>query len=156
MLQGRWLWKPDKICKYVNSDDSCIYDKHAQAQNKGGHVVKNWDRGWFIHLRLNHTLTWFNFDYHWLCVWFGSCENWRLTQSRSSGVLSWIKSWISLMCDVLDIFFLNLVFFLKFRLLNVYFYVRWFFLSDNLLDLRGHETDHALNWKKYDHLSYKM
>ena len=34
-----------------------------------------------------HTLTWLNFDYHWLCVWFGSCENRRLTQSRSSGVL---------------------------------------------------------------------
>ena len=40
-----------------------------------------------LHLRLIHTLTWLNFDYHWLCVWFGSCENRRLTQSRSSGVL---------------------------------------------------------------------
>ena len=55
----------------------------------GSHVREksNWDRGWFIHLRLIHTLTWLNFDYHWLCVWFGSCENRRLTQSRSSGVL---------------------------------------------------------------------
>ena len=37
--------------------------------------------------RLIYTLTWLNFDYHWLCIWFGSCENRRLTQSRSSGVL---------------------------------------------------------------------
>ena len=36
--------------------------------------------------RLIHTLTWLHFDYHGLCVWFGSCENRRLTQSRSSGV----------------------------------------------------------------------
>ena len=37
--------------------------------------------------RLIHTLTWVNFDYHWLCVWFSSCENRHLTQSRSLGVL---------------------------------------------------------------------
>ena len=30
----RTLWKPDGICKYVNSDDSCIYNKQARAQNK--------------------------------------------------------------------------------------------------------------------------
>ena len=28
--------------------------------------------------------------------------------------------------------------------------------SNNLLDLSGHVIDHALNWKKYDHSSYKM
>ena len=43
--------------------------------------------------RLIHTfaadsdITWLNFDCHWLCVCFGSCENRRLTQSWSSGVL---------------------------------------------------------------------
>ena len=52
-------------------------------------------------------------------------------------------------------FFLNLVFFLKRWPLIAYLYAKWFF-SDNLLDLRGHVIDHALNWKKYDHLSYKM
>ena len=31
-----------------------------------------------------------------------------------------------------------------------------FFFSDNLLDLSDHVVDHALNWKKYDHSSYKM
>ena len=47
----------------------------------GSHVGKK------LRSRLIHTLPWLNFDYHWLCVWFGSCENRRLTQSRSSGVL---------------------------------------------------------------------
>ena len=28
------------MCKYVNSDDSCIYNKHARVQNKGSHVGK--------------------------------------------------------------------------------------------------------------------
>ena len=50
----------------------------------GSHVGKNWDWGWFIHLRLIHTLT---LIIVWICVWFDSCEDRRLTQSRSSGVL---------------------------------------------------------------------
>ena len=28
------------VVKYVNRDDSCIYNKHAQAENKGSHVEK--------------------------------------------------------------------------------------------------------------------
>ena len=30
------------------------------------------------------------------------------------------------------------------------------FLTIYLLDLSGHVIDHALNWKKYDHLSYQI
>ena len=51
-------------------------------------------------------------------------------------------------------FFLNLVFFLKPWPLITYLYAKWF-SAENLLDLSGHVIDHALNWKKYDHLSYK-
>ena len=55
-----------------------------------GMLENYWVQGWFKHSRLIHTLKWLNFDYHWLCVWFGSCENWHLTLSRSSGILySW-------------------------------------------------------------------
>ena len=68
-----WLWKTDGMFKYVDSDDSCIYNKYARAQNKGSHVEKK-------RSRLIHTLTWLNSDYHWLCVWFGSCENRRFIQ----------------------------------------------------------------------------
>ena len=32
--------KTDGICKYVNSDESCICNKHERAQNKGSHVGK--------------------------------------------------------------------------------------------------------------------
>ena len=52
-------------------------------------------------------------------------------------------------------FFLNLAFFLRTWLLNVYLYANFFF-SDNLLDLSDQVIDHALNWKKHDHSSYKM
>ena len=38
-LQGRWLWKTEGIYKYVSSVDSCIYNKHAQAQNKARSLV---------------------------------------------------------------------------------------------------------------------
>ena len=31
--------KSDGICKYVNSDDSCIYNKHARAQNNARSFV---------------------------------------------------------------------------------------------------------------------
>ena len=41
-------------------------------------------------------------------------------------------------------FLLNLVFVLKTWHLIVYLYVKYFF-PDNLLDLSGHVTDHALN-----------
>ena len=77
---------------YVNSDDSCIYNEHTRAQNKGSYVEKNWDRGWFIHLRVIHTLTWLNFDYHWSCVWFGSCENRRLTRRTPKPLqIKWVE-----------------------------------------------------------------
>ena len=51
-------------------------------------------------------------------------------------------------------FLLNLAFFIKSWLLIVYLYVKILF-SDNLLDLGDHVTDHALYWKKSDHLSLK-
>ena len=57
--------------------------------------------------------------------------------------------------DMFWTFFLHLVFFLKRWPLIAYLYAKWFF-SDNLLYLRDHVIDHALNWKKYDHLSYKV
>ena len=41
-------------------------------------------------------------------------------------------------------FLSNLVFFIKFLLLIVYLYKKYIF-SDNVLDLCGHVTDHALN-----------
>ena len=58
-----------------------------QPTSIGSHVGKKlWSK--LIHtLRLIHTLTWRNFDYHWFWVWFDSCEIRRLTQSRPSGVL---------------------------------------------------------------------
>ena len=41
--------KTDGICKYVNSDESCICNKHVRAQNKGSHVGKK------LRSRLIHT-----------------------------------------------------------------------------------------------------
>ena len=35
-------------------------------------------------------------------------------------------------------------------------YMQNVFFSDNLLNLSDHVIDHALNWKKYDHSSYKI
>ena len=111
LYNSRYRYKDadrEKLMEYVNSDDSCIhvYIKHAWAQNKGSHVGKNWDRGWFIQLRLIHTLTWLNFAYHWLCVWFigvwpkvgvqaffTAGQVWRTPQSLQikSLELNWVK-----------------------------------------------------------------
>ena len=45
----RLIVKTDGIYKYVNSDESCICDKHVRAQNKGSHVGKK------LRSRLIHT-----------------------------------------------------------------------------------------------------
>ena len=58
------------------------------------------------------------------------------------------------MCGILDIFS-KFSFFPKILASNCLFLCKFFF-SDNLFDLSGHVIDHALNWERYDHLSYKM
>ena len=65
-----------------------------------------------------------------------------------------LKHW-SHLCVMFWTFFSKLSLFLKILASNCLFLCKMIF-SDNLLDLRGHVIDHALNWKKYDDLSYKM
>ena len=88
-----FLWKRSFVAQWKFTTKTAIF-RRVQTQHtrifiifilkttsKGSHVGKT------LRSRLIHTLTWLHFDYHWLCVWFGSCENQHLTQSRFSGVL---------------------------------------------------------------------
>ena len=64
-----------------------VYNKPVQAQNKSSHVGKKL-RSTLIHtFETDSYINMTYFDYQWLCVWFGSYENQRLTQSQSSGIL---------------------------------------------------------------------
>ena len=64
-----------------------------------------------------------------------------------SQYLTWIKEWVSLMCDVLNIFS-KFSLFPKILASNCLFLSKIIFF-DKLLHLSGHVIDHNLNWKKY-------
>lgn len=76
-------------------------------------------------------------------------------ETTDLAILTWIKVGVRLICDVLDIFS---QFSLRTKNLasNCLFLCKIFFFPDILLDISGHVTDHALNWKKYGQLSYEM